>query len=127
MRQPGPVPDGVNREYDRRALAAVFPGRPVLASFALRTRQEKDIGSAVQNIAALAAAGYQVDAAQVTAETGYEVALKDASTPAQPPLFAPNSKPRALDKKRQPGPVPDGVARISSQFAFTSIQVFLKS
>ena len=72
-----------NRQYDRKALAANFPGRPMLASFQLRAKQEKDIGSAVQNIATLSNAGYQVDPAQVTAETGYDVTLKPTSTPPQ--------------------------------------------
>ncbi len=78
-----------NRQYDRRALAAKFPNRPALAFFALRTRQEKDVGSAVANIAALAQAGYRVDPAQVTQETGYEV----TEAPAQPaPAFVSNAK-----------------------------------
>ena len=72
-----------NRQYDRKALAANFPGRPMLASFQLRAKQEKDIGSAVQNIATLSNAGYQVDPAQVTAETGYDVTLKPTSISSQ--------------------------------------------
>lgn len=72
-----------NRQYDRKALAANFPGYPALASFRLRAKQEKDIGSAVQNIATLSTAGYQVDPAQVTAETGYDVTLKPVATPPQ--------------------------------------------
>ncbi len=79
-----------NRQYDRRVLAAKFPGRPILAQFALRTRQEKDVGAAVTNIAALAQAGYRVDPAQVAAETGYEVTLAP-STPAATP-FVSNAK-----------------------------------
>lgn len=75
------VAQPLNQQYDRRALAAIFPGRPLLASFQLRAKQEKDVGSAVQNIAALSTAGYQVDPAQVTAETGYEVTLKPAESP----------------------------------------------
>lgn len=75
------VEQPLNRQYDRRALAAAFPGRPALAQFALRAKQERDVGSAVQNIAALSAAGYRVSPEQVTAETGYEVTLKPASAP----------------------------------------------
>ena len=63
-------------QYDRRALAAVFPGRPALASFALRTKQEKNVGEAVDNISKLSTAGYQVDPKQVEEETGYTVTLK---------------------------------------------------
>ena len=71
-------------QYDRRALAAMFPGRPALASFALRTKQEKNVGDAVENISKLSTAGYQVDPKQVEEETGYTVTLKPvAEAPVQ--------------------------------------------
>lgn len=68
-------------QFDRRALAAMFPGRPALASFSLRTKQEKDVGAAVESISKLSTAGYQVDPEQVEAETGYKVTLKPAVGP----------------------------------------------
>ena len=68
-------------QYDRRALAAMFPGRPALASFALRTKQEKNVGDAVENISKLSTAGYQVDPKQVEEETGYTVTLKPQPEP----------------------------------------------
>ena len=68
-------------QFDRRALAAMFPGRPALASFSLRTKQEKDVGAAVESISKLSTAGYQVDPEQVEAETGYKVTLKPAADP----------------------------------------------
>ena len=73
------VESALVRQFDRRALAAKFPGRPALAAFSLRAKQERDVGSAVQNIAALAAAGFQVSPEQVEAETGYEVSLRPAA------------------------------------------------
>ena len=60
-------------QYEKRALAARFPGRPALAYFDLRARQEKDVSKAIANIVALAAAGYRPDPEQVTKETGYDV------------------------------------------------------
>lgn len=75
------VESAFNRQYDHRALAALFPGRPVLAQFALRTRQEKDVGAAVDSIAKLSTAGFQVDPAQVEAETGYKVTVKAPEVP----------------------------------------------
>ena len=78
------VESALNQQYDHRALAALFPGRPCLAQFALRTRQEKDVGTAVDSIAKLAASGYLVDAAQVEAETGYKVTLKAPEAPTAP-------------------------------------------
>ena len=73
----------LNQQYDRRALAAVFPGHPPLAFFTLRAKQEKDVSSAVESISKLSAAGYLVDPKQVTEETGYQVTLKPEPTPAQ--------------------------------------------
>ena len=70
------IEQAMAEQYDRRALAAVFPGRPALASFALRTKQEKDVGSSVDNISKLSTAGYLVDPKQVEEETGYTVTLK---------------------------------------------------
>lgn len=94
----------LNQQYDRRALAAVFPGRPALASFALRTRQEKDVASAVDSISKLSTAGYQVDIAQVEAETGYKVSLKPPQATLEGGLTAPNrAAPRAASFKNAPG------------------------
>ena len=70
------IEQAMAEQYDRRALAAVFPGRPALASFSLRTKQEKDVGSSVDNISKLSTAGYLVDPKQVEEETGYTVTLK---------------------------------------------------
>ena len=61
----------INRQYVRRALAARFPGRPALASFALRANQEKDVGDVIDNVVKLTAAGYSLDLDQVQKETGY--------------------------------------------------------
>lgn len=61
----------INRQYVRRALAARFPGRPALASFALRANQEKDVGDVIDNVVKLTSAGYTLDLDQVQKETGY--------------------------------------------------------
>lgn len=61
----------INRQYVRRALAARFPGRPALASFALRANQEKDVGDVIDNVVKLTSAGYALDLDQVQKETGY--------------------------------------------------------
>ena len=82
------VEQPLNRQYDRRALAALFPGRPQLAAFALRAKQERDVGAAVDSIAKLSGAGYQVDAEQVEAETGYKVTLKPVPEPSPAPFSA---------------------------------------
>ena len=92
-------------QFDRRALAAMFPGRPALASFSLRTKQEKDVGAAVESISKLATAGYQVDPGQVEAETGYKIVkvesgewrsegvfgVRNAKSPTHTPPHSPTS------------------------------------
>jgi phage gp29-like protein len=75
----------VNRQYVIRALAARFPGRPALASFALRANQEKDVGDTVANVTALVNAGFDLDPEQVQKETGYTVT--GFSRPAAPAAF----------------------------------------
>lgn len=107
------VESALNRQFDRRALAAKFPGRPALAAFSLRTKQERDVGSAVQNIAALSAAGFQVSAEQVTAETGYEVSLKPAA-PAAPAAFR-----AAFSKKGPAADAPSSANAILADIAAT--------
>ncbi len=63
----------LHQQYDRRALAARFPGRPAQAFFNLRARQEKDVGKVVSNVTALAQAGFDLDPAQIQKETGYTI------------------------------------------------------
>ena len=81
----------LHQQYDRRALAARFPGRPAQAYFNLRARQEKDVGKVVENITKLAAAGYVVSDDQATKETGYTVVYRAPQQPAVPgmPLLTP--------------------------------------
>ncbi len=72
----------LHQQYDRRALAARFPGRPAQAFFNLRARQEKDIGKVVANVTSLVNAGFDIDPAQVQKETGYTI--KGFARPAAP-------------------------------------------
>ncbi len=74
----------LHQQYDRRALAARFPGRPAQAFFNLRARQEKDVGKVVENITKLAAAGFVVSDDQAKKETGYDVIYR---APAAAPAF----------------------------------------
>lgn len=78
------IEEPFNRQYDRRALEALFPGRRQLAFFKLREKQEKDVAGAVESISKLSTAGYLVDPKQVTEETGYQVTLKPEPQPMMP-------------------------------------------
>ncbi len=76
----------LHQQYDRRALAARFPGRPAQAYFNLRARQEKDVGKVVENITKLAAAGFIVPDDQAKKETGYDVRYVAPAAPVMPGL-----------------------------------------
>ena len=102
----------LNRQYDRRALAAIWPGRPALASFALRAKQEKDVNDAVDSISKLSQAGYLVDPEQVTAETGYEVTLKPNPEPQPTGSFRLSA--RELAREGQPSSAKDILAEIAA-------------
>lgn len=67
------------RQFDRRILeraGLLGPWERPRAWFTLDYKTEPDVGETVQHIGTLAAAGYQVDPAQVAEMTGYQVTLK---------------------------------------------------
>ncbi len=80
----------MHNQYDRRALAARFPGRPAQAFFNLRARQEKDVGKVVTNVTALVNAGFDLDPAQVQKETGYTINSFARQAQASAPGLAPS-------------------------------------
>ena len=82
----------LNRQYDRPALAARFPGYPAQAFFNLRARQEKDISKVVTNVTTLITAGFDLDPDQVQKETGYTIngfTRPVGATPVSPYPFTP--------------------------------------
>jgi phage gp29-like protein len=98
----------INAQYVRRALAARFPGRPALASFALRANQEKDVGDVIENMTRLTAAGFSLDIDQVQKETGYTVTGFTAPAAGQLP-FSPPSAFRAAFRKQGPDRAEDAL------------------
>jgi len=62
------------RQFDAPLLARHFPGRPPLAYFELCANEETDVGAVVEHAARLSAAGYTMDAAQLSEKTGYRLA-----------------------------------------------------
>ncbi len=62
------------RQFDAPLLARHFPGRPPLAYFELCANEETDVGAVVEHAARLSAAGYTLDAAQLSEKTGYRLA-----------------------------------------------------
>lgn len=73
------------RQLDRRLLARVFPGAPVLAYWKLCLEDEIDTGAVVDHAQKLRQAGYKVRLEQLSERTGYD--LEDA-----PAAQAPSSQ-----------------------------------
>jgi phage gp29-like protein len=67
----------LQKDFDRLELATEFPGQPVLAYFELCAQDATDVGQVVANVAALAAAGFAVDAAWLSEVTGIQFAVKE--------------------------------------------------
>jgi len=65
-----------NTQFDAPLLAQKFPGQPCLAWFELSANEETDVSDICAQTLQLSQAGYQVDAAQLTEETGYTVRQK---------------------------------------------------
>jgi len=65
-----------NTQFDAPLLAQKFPGQPRLAGFELSANEETDVSDICAQTLQLSQAGYQVDAAQLTEETGYNVRQK---------------------------------------------------
>jgi phage gp29-like protein len=64
----------LQNDFDRLELAMEFPGQPALAYFELCAQDATDVAQVVTNAAALATAGYQVDAAWLSEVTGIKLA-----------------------------------------------------
>jgi hypothetical protein len=99
----------MHRQYDRRALAARFPGRPALSYFNLRARQETDVDKVVTNVTALANAGFDLDPDQVQKETGYTITGYTRPAAGATPVL-PGMQPspfRMAARKTEEAPTPD--------------------
>lgn len=102
----------LHSQYDRRALAARFPGRPAQAFFNLRVRQEKDVSKVVANVTALTSAGFDLDPAQVQKETGYSIS--GFTRPSASPALPPGSPFRAICKTPASSPITSNLSPLTS-------------
>ena len=93
----------LQRQLDKQEIARLFPGQPLLAYFDLNVRQSPTTKEVIGDIKDLSAAGYQVDEAEVSEMTGYDVALK------APAVTTPPGAPNAPDAPNpaQDAPSPD--------------------
>jgi phage gp29-like protein len=70
----------LQNDFDRQELAMEFPGQPALAYFELCAQDATDAAQVVTNVAALAAAGFAVDAAWLSEVTGIKFAGSPSSS-----------------------------------------------
>jgi hypothetical protein len=89
------VSEAFQRQIDKPLLARAFPGKPVMAYFELKARQEKNVGEFVNQVVALSAQGYKVSPEQVAQETGYEITYE---APVPPLAFG--ARMRAVAEKK---------------------------
>jgi phage gp29-like protein len=69
------ISEVMQRQFDAPLLARQFPGQPALAYFELSAQEETDTGAVVEQAAKLAAAGYRVDAEELSEKTGYALSV----------------------------------------------------
>jgi phage gp29-like protein len=65
-----------NTQFDAPLLAQKFPGQPPLAWFELCANEETDVSGICTQTLQLSQAGYQVDATQLSEQTGYALTRK---------------------------------------------------
>lgn len=73
----------LQNDFDRLELAVEFPGQPALAYFELCAKDATDVAQMVNDVTALASAGYEVDAAWLSEVTGYKFAEKKTTEAVQ--------------------------------------------
>jgi hypothetical protein len=90
----------LQRSFDRPALSAEFPGKPVLAYFSLSVNEEQDVGDVVSHAVQIRAAfpNHHMDPDEFQEKTGYR--LVDYTPPPSPPAFGGGYSPFAQDAPR---------------------------
>jgi|GEM_PF-499313 len=107
------------KQFDKRILAAAFPGQPVLAYFEIAAKEEQDIGSLIKHALELSQAGYQMDPAELSEKTGYKITLAIpagvAQTLADPLRLGPAAQAAHLRNPDAPaGPIANKVVEAAS-------------
>jgi hypothetical protein len=83
------------RQLDKPYLQQRFPGQPILAYFELDVRQSPTTKEVISDVKELSAAGYLVDADEVSERTGYDVTTSAGSSVPSDPTSpsSPNAPP----------------------------------
>lgn len=64
------------KQFDKLELAREFPGKPVLAYFDIAANEETSVTDIIDQVVKLSSAGYQIDPAELSEKTGYNLTLK---------------------------------------------------
>jgi phage gp29-like protein len=70
------ISECLQKQLDAGILSGQFPGRPVLAFFALDFQAAPETGEIVQHVLQLSQAGYQMQAEDLSERTGYKLETK---------------------------------------------------
>lgn len=84
------ISEVLTNDLSKPWLEEAFPGEKCAAYFAIAANVESDVGAIVNHIKTLSDAGYQLDEAQVTEDTGYTVTRRPTQ-PAPAPTALPPS------------------------------------
>lgn len=74
------ISEVIQRQFDRRVLAELFPGQPQLAYFNLQANEEVDVGRYIENVTRLASSGYITPQEEVAETTGMKVVYTGVPT-----------------------------------------------
>jgi phage gp29-like protein len=74
------VSEVMQRDLDRLVLEAAFPGWPALAYFEFAPAIGEEPSRVIADAAALAAAGYAMDAEELSEKTGYKIGVRSQET-----------------------------------------------
>lgn len=123
------ITETMQAQFDRRILAAKFPGQPALAYFEILANEEVDTGEIIKDAAGLKDAGFDLDAGQLEEKTGYKVTrtvpppAKDAAAPPLPNRAAGGEQPSS---SREPMDLTDDMLAASLDSLLSGMQADFK-
>ncbi len=113
------ISECLNRQLVGPLLSAAFPGQKQVVYYKLAANSETDTGAAVEEVLKLSQAGYQVEADEVAARTGWTVTIKPPA-PASP--FGGGVSPRVANRAAPALAVRDAAFKSAALDALTAAQ-----
>jgi phage gp29-like protein len=91
------ISETLQRQFDRPLLEKYFPGQPQLAYFELAATRSLDTADIIAQALTLAKAGYEIDPAELSEKTGFQLKLRDYA-------LLPLPKPPTAEADDEPAP-----------------------